>query len=185
MRQPQFTGKPGVYGALTATGSAPVIILGGTTLKLGDVIHVVQELPKCKGHTALEVKVACIDPPITGNPAGLNLFPVGHATYSDGGTVKGTVYYPAEDDGENQPFNKRLTKVGRTAIVFMVHGNHCPDSDPSHLGYDYFQVDLAKMGIIAVSVDSNALNCRGEIKYVEGVQNIEQRADLMMSMRLH
>jgi len=34
----------------------------------------------------------------------------------------------------------------------MAHGNHCPASDPSHLGYDYFQADLAKMGIIAVSV---------------------------------
>ncbi|EIM96278.1 hypothetical protein WQE_34671 [Paraburkholderia hospita] len=164
-----------------ATGSAPVVLLGNTTLKMGDVIDVVQDLPGCKGQSALEVKVACIDPPIIGNPAWLNVFPVGHAEYSDGGAVRGTVYYPAEDDGIDQPFHKRLTKVGRSPIVFMAHGNHCPASDPSHLGYDYFQADLAKMGIIAVSVDCNALNCGAG----DGVQNIEERADLIIDSVKH
>lgn len=121
-----------------------------------------------------------MDPPIAGNPAGLNLFPVGYTEYSDGRRVRGTVYYPAEDDGKNQPFNMRLTKAARTPIVFMAHGNHCPASDPSHLGYDYFQTDLAKMGIIAVSVDCNALNCNGS-----GVQNIEERADLIIDSIQH
>ena len=143
------------------------------------MVHIVQELPGCKGHTALEVKVACVDPPITGNPAGLNLFPVGNTEYSDGGQVKGSVYYPAEDDGENQPFSKRLGDLGRTPIVFMAHGNHSP-ADPSYLGYDYFQADLAKMGIIAVSVDCNALNGAGS-----GVQNIEDRADLIIDSIRH
>ena len=178
---PSATIKIWVNGVHVATGPAPVVPLGGTILKLGDTIHVVQELPGCKGQMALEVKVACVDPPITGNPAWLNLFPVGFSEYNDGGAVKGTVYYPAEDDGKDQPFHKRLTKVGRSAIVFMVHGNHCPASDPSHLGYDYFQADLAKMGIIAVSVDSNALNCGAG----DGVQNIEERADLMIDTIKH
>ncbi|MFY9611180.1 MAG: hypothetical protein WAU45_21540 [Blastocatellia bacterium] len=176
---PGATIKVWVNGVHVATGSAPVVLLGGTTLKLGDIIHVVQDLPGCKGQTALEVRVACVDPPVTGNPAGLNLFPVGHTEYSDGGSVKGSVYYPAEDDGEDQPFNKRLTKLGRTPIVFMAHGNHSP-ADPSYLGYDYFQADLAKMGIIAVSVDCNALNGAGS-----GVQNIEDRADLIIDSIKH
>jgi hypothetical protein len=176
---PGATIKVWVNGVHVAAGSAPVVSLGGTTLKLGDVIHVVQELPGCKGQTALEVKVACVDPPITGNPAGPNLFPIGHTEYSDGGLVKGSVYYPAEDDGEDQPFNKRLTKLGRSPIVFMAHGNHSP-ADPSYLGYDYFQADLAKMGIIAVSVDCNALNGAGG-----GVQNIEDRADLIIDSIKH
>lgn len=171
--------KVWVNGVHVATGSAPVVLLGGTILKLGDTLHVVQELPGCKGQTALEVKVACVDAPITGNPAALDLFPVGHADYSDGGAVKGSVYYPAEDDGKNQPFNKRLTKLGRTAIVFMAHGNHSP-ADPSYLGYDYFQAALAKMGIVAVSVDCNALNGVGS-----GVGNIEDRADLIIDSIKH
>jgi hypothetical protein len=178
---PGATIKVWVNSLHVATGSAPVVPLGGTVLKLGDIIHVVQDLSGCKGQTALEVKVACVDPPITSNPAGLNLFPVGHTEYSDGGAVEGTVYYPAEDDGKNQPFNKRLTKLGRTPIVFMAHGNHCPASDPSHLGYDYFQADLAKMGIIAVSVDCNALNCGAG----DGVKNIEERADLIIDSIRH
>lgn len=176
---PGATIKVWVNGVHVATGSASVVLLGGTTLKLGDIIDVVQELPGCKGKTALEVKVACVDPSITANPAWLNLFPVGHSEYSDGGAVKGSVYYPAEDDGENEPFNKRLTKLGRTPIVFMVHGNHSP-ADPSYLGYDYFQADLAKMGIIAASVDCNALNGAGS-----GIQNIEDRADLVIDSIKH
>lgn len=87
--------------------------------------------------------------------------------------MKGSVYYPAEDDGKDQPFNRRVASLGRAPIVFMAHGNHL--SDPSYLGYDYFQADLAKMGIVAVSVDCNALNGPGG-----GVVNIEERADLII-----
>ena len=176
---PGATIKVWVNGTHTATGSAPVVYLNGTVLKLGDTLHVVQELPGCKGRTALEVKVACVDPPITDNPAGLNLFPIGRTEYSDGGAVKGSVYYPAEDDGKDQPFNNRVAKQGRAPIVIMAHGNHSP-ADPSYLGYDYFQADLAKMGIVAVSVDCNALNGVGG-----GVQNIEDRADLIIDSIKH
>jgi hypothetical protein len=56
----------------------------------------------------------------------------------------------------------------------IAHGNHDPGV-PSYLGYDYFQQDLAKIGIIAVSVDCNALNGPAG-----GVGNIVDRADLII-----
>ena len=62
----------------------------------------------------------------------------------------GSVYYPADDDGDSQPFNTRVKKHGLIPIVFMAHGNHSP-ADPSYLGYDYFQHQRAKMGIAAIS----------------------------------
>lgn len=158
-------------------GSAPVVALS-QALVAGDVVHVVQSLQGCDGRRARQVTVACIDPPIAGDPAALDIFPVGHSEYADG-AVKGSVYYPADDDGADQPFNKRLADVGRTPIVFLAHGNHDPD-DPSYLGYDYFQASLAKAGLIAVSVDCNALN-----GFTSGVGNIEDRADLVIDSIKH
>lgn len=170
--------KVWVNGNQVGTGSAPVVPLT-TAVKLGDIIVIAQDLAGCKGQTALQVKVACVDPPLTGNPAALDLFPVGNTAYGDGAAVKGSVYYPAEDDGTNRPFNSRLAKTGRIPIVIMAHGNHSP-SDPSYLGYDYFQTALAKMGMIAVSVDCNALN-----GMTGGVGNIEARADLIIDSIKH
>ena len=151
----------------TGLGGAPAVTLT-SALVAGDLVHVLQSLPGCDGRLATQLTVACIDPPISGDPSALDLFPVGHADYS-AGPVKGSVYYPADDDGPNQPFNTRLAKLDRAPIVVMAHGNHSP-ADPSYLGYDYFQYSLAKMGIIAVSVDCNALNGAGG-----GVSNIEDR----------
>jgi len=159
-------------GALVGASGGPIVILT-KKVALGDTLIVVQDLNKCKGSLALEVKVLCVDPPVATNPSNLNLFPVGFSEYEKDG-IKGSVYYPAEDDGKEQPFNKRLALLGRVPIVFMAHGNHHP-KDPSYLGYDYFQTDLAKMGIIAVSVDCNALNGP-----TGGVQNIEARTDLII-----
>jgi dienelactone hydrolase len=170
--------KVWVNGNHVGTGSAPIVPLL-VTVGMSDTLVVVQDLNKCKGHMALQVKVACIDPPIAGDPAALNLFPIGYADYSDGGAVKGSVYYPADDDGKDQPFNQRLAMTGRVPIVVMAHGNHSA-SDPSYLGYDYFQGTLAKMGIVAVSVDCNALNGA-----TGGVQNIEERADLIIESIKH
>lgn len=158
-------------------GSAPVVNLT-QMLVAGDVLHVVQSLPGCTGRLALQLTVACVDAPFGGDPSALDLFPVGHQEYADG-PVKGSVYYPADDDGDSTPFNARLAKVGRVPIVVMAHGNHSP-ADPSYLGYDYFQASLAKMGIIAVSVDCNALNGAGG-----GVANIEDRADLIIDSITH
>lgn len=158
-------------------GSAPVVPLT-QTLIAGDIVHVTQSLTSCPPGVAREVTVACVDVPIIGDPSGLDLFPVGHTEYADG-PVKGSVYYPAEDDGEGQPFNKRLAERGRVPIVVMAHGNHSP-ADPSYLGYDYFQASLARKGIVAVSVDCNALNGAGG-----GVGNIEDRADLIIDSIRH
>jgi hypothetical protein len=62
----------------------------------------------------------------------------------------------------------------------MLHGNHCPAPAQSHLGYDYFQQALAKMGFVAASVDSNELNCAGS-----GAGNIFDRADLLNASIAH
>lgn len=153
-------------------GSAPVVHLT-QTLVAGDTVHVTQSLPGCSGQLALQLTVACVDPPFGGDPSALDLFPVGHSEYADG-PVRGTVYYPAVDDGVDQPFNEALAKVGRVPVVVMAHGNHDP-ADPSHLGYDYFQHSLAKAGMVAISVDCNALN-----GWASGVGNIEDRADLII-----
>jgi dienelactone hydrolase len=164
----------------------PVIILS-KAVQHGDIVHVVQAVGTCVGSMAQEVKVKCIDPPVSYDPSSLNLYPVGNTEY-DGGTtvilgstyhVKGTVYYPAEDDGTSQPFNERVRKHGQVPIVFMAHGNHSP-SDPSHLGYDYFQQQLAKMGIVAVSVFSNETNGPGG-----GPSNITTRAHLIIASIAH
>lgn len=161
-------------GEIVGASCGPIVILS-KRVKNGDKVHVLQDLQGCMGQYALEINVACVDPPVGDNPASLNLFPVGWAEYDNGKDIRGSVYYPAEDDGEGEPFNKRLANLGTTPIVFMAHGNHDP-ADPSYLGYDYFQYDLAKMGIIAVSVDCNALN-----GWASGVGNIEDRAALIIS----
>jgi hypothetical protein len=157
-----------------AGASGPPIVKLNTTVKKGDTLIIVQDLAGCKGQNALQVIVLCVDPPVQRNPSELDLFPVGWTDYNKG-TTKGSIYYPAENDGKDQPFDKRLAKLGRVPIVVMAHGNHSV-ADPSYLGYDYFQSALAKMGIIAVSLDCNALNGGGL-----SVQNIVDRADLIIS----
>jgi hypothetical protein len=77
---------------------------------------------------------------VAGDPAALDLFPIGHDSY-DGGVVtidgdpydvRGTVHYPAEDDGVGQPFHKRRAELGDVPIVFMAHGNHAIYRDPAN-----------------------------------------------------
>jgi hypothetical protein len=161
-------------------GGGPVVVLNHA-VEHGDVIDVVQVVGTCVSRFAQELTCACVAAPVTFDPSGLDLFPVGSADY-DGGTVsiggqtlhvRGSVYYPADDDGPNQPFNQRRAKRGRVPLVFMAHGNHDP-GDPSYLGYDYFQQALAKMGFVAASVDCNELNGNAS-----GAGNIIDRADLI------
>ena len=168
-------------------GGGPVVLLDHA-IGHGDVVDVVQTLGTCVSHSAQEVSCLCVAPPVTFDPSALDLFPVGNVDY-DGGTtsiggqtlhVRGTVYYPATDDGANMPFNKRVAKHGPVPVIFMLHGNHCPASAQSHLGYDYFQQALAKMGFVAASVDSNELNCAGS-----GPGNIFDRADLLNASVAH
>ena len=174
---PEATITVYLNGVQVGASGGPVVLLSQPVAS-GDTLHVVQDLRDCESQYALEITVACVDAPVAGNPSSLNLFPVGWLDY-DKGAVRGRVYYPAEDDGQDKPFYERLAKLGRVPIVFMAHGNHDP-GDPSYLGYQYFQHDLAKMGMIAVSVDCNALN-----GWASGVQNIEDRADLIIDNIIH
>jgi hypothetical protein len=159
-------------GLQLGASGGPIIGLNDI-LRRGDVLYIVQDLRGCTSRFALEVTVDCVNPPVETDPAGLNLFPVGWLEYN-AGSVRGRVYYPAEDDGRDQRFYERLATLGRVSIVFMAHGNHDP-ADPSYRGYTYFQAQLARMGIIAVSIDCNDLNGAGG-----GVGNIEDRADLVI-----
>lgn len=167
-------------------GGGPVVLLNAP-VEHGDVVHVVQTLGTCVSQSARQLTCLCVAPHVTSDPSGLDLFPVGHADY-DGGTtsiggqtlhVRGTVYYPAQDDGANAPFHKRRGQRGPVPLVFMAHGNHAP-ADPSHLGYDYFQQALARMGFVAVSVDCNELN-----GWTGGPGNITDRADLLNASIAH
>jgi hypothetical protein len=168
-------------------GGGPGVLLNHA-IQHGDVVDVVQTLGKCVSQFAQELACLCVAPHVTFDPSALDLFPVGFADY-DGGTVsvggqtldvRGTVYYPAEDDGASQPFNERRGKRGPVPVIFMAHGNHCPAAVPSHLGYDYLQQALAKMGFVAVSVDCNELNCGAS-----GPGNIVDRADLINASIAH
>ena len=173
-------------GVKVGDSGGPVVVLT-QAVQDGDTIDVLQVLGTCLGRTVQELKVHCVDPPTTYDPSALDLYPVGNTDYDGGPTtilggtfhIKGTVYYPAEDDGANQPFNKRMAKHGPIPIVFMAHGNH-DASVPSHLGYDYFQQQLAKMGIIAASVFSNETNSDGG-----GGGNITTRAQLIIASIAH
>jgi hypothetical protein len=167
-------------------GGGPVVILDHA-IEHNDVIDVVQLVGKCVSRFAQELTCACVAAPVTYDPSGLDLFPVGFTDY-DGGTVningqtlhvRGKVYYPADDDGPNQPFNTRRGKRGPVPLIFIAHGNHSPD-DPSYLGYDYFQQALAKMGFVAASADCNELNGSAA-----GAGNIIDRADLLNASIAH
>src|SRR6266704_1522391 len=92
-------------------GGGPVIILKHP-IHHGDRVDVLQIAGSCVGSTVQEIQSACVAPPTRENPSDRNLFPVGNKTY-DGGPIAvrsnntrihGTVYYPAESDGANQPF---------------------------------------------------------------------------------
>jgi dienelactone hydrolase len=175
-----------VNGVQVGDSGGPVVALT-TAVHDGDTVAVRQSVGTCDGRTAQVVSVHCVDPPTGGDPAHFNLFPVGTTQY-DGGkitlggqqfSVKGTVYYPADSDGADTPFNARLAAVGKAPIVFMAHGNHDPSS-PSHLGYDYFQTQLAQMGIVACSVFLNETN--GTFLSID---NIHDRADLIIAGIAH
>ena len=62
----------------------------------------------------------------------LNIFPVGTSTYSGNSftfagqtlSVKGTIFYPAQSDGDNAKFHQRLADDGAVPLVLFQHGNH-------------------------------------------------------------
>lgn len=147
--------------------------------------------------------------PVTSSddPTTLSVASVGHQDF-DAGThkilgesfkVTGRVFYPAESDGKDKPFNKKLAASGPVPIVFLVHGNHFTFRNPSnkfdeacsssggfipinnHLGYVYFQEMLARMGIISVSIDSGQTNCTA----AGDATNIRKRAGLITEAIKH
>lgn len=161
-------------GTLVGRGGGPVVPLI-SAVGFEDTVVCAQDLPGCAGRRALQIGVPCVDAPVDGDPAGLDLFPVGITDFADGPN-SGRIYYPADDDGTDKPFNARLAGLGRVPLVVMAHGNHDPGS-PSYLGYDFFQTGLARLGVVAVSVDLNATNGT-----FYSVANIEQRADLIIGV---
>jgi hypothetical protein len=171
-------------GVKVGDGGGPVIVLT-RPIHHADTIDVLQIVGDCEGRTVQEIHAQCVAPPVTYDPSTRDVFPVGTKDYnggtiqatSDGQTyaVKGSVYYPAQSDGSGIPFNQRLANVSPAPIVFLAHGNHDP-SFPSYRGYDYFQQQLASMGIIAVSVDLNQTN-GGTF----GAGNIRTRAELIIA----
>jgi hypothetical protein len=197
-----------VYRNLVKVGEGgPPLIALTEPIRHGDTVHIRQSVGGCEGTTVREVGVRCVEPHVGANPAGLDLFPVGYAEYQDPTpvdflgeslVVKGTVYYPADSDGDGTPFNARLAAVGRAPVVFMAHGNHgiwydpddrtnesCDASPgwleiPNHTGYDYLQRQLAAMGIVAVGVYSNHANCRSY-----AVNTIVRRAQVLIGSIRH
>ncbi len=159
-------------GAQVGKGGGPIVLLN-RTIQFGDTVIAAQDLQGCRGQRALRITVPCVDPPVVGDPSALDLFPVGVIDFANGPN-KGRVYYPAADDGSSQPFHGRLAGLGRVPLVVMAHGNHDPGV-PNYLGYEFFQSDLARMGIVAVSVDCNAQN---GMSY--SVAIIQKRADLIL-----
>lgn len=177
-------------------GGGPVVQLT-RSINYGDTVYVEQVLGTCQGQTIRKIIPGCVDPPLTYDPSALNLFPVGNMDYADG-HIKGSVYYPANKDGVGESFNERLSVLGRVPIVFIAHGNHHTHYDPgnrlhegspncgggipsgwveipNYKGYNYFQKQLAQMGIIAVSVNCNETNgCTAC-----GPINIQDRVELI------
>lgn len=174
-----------VNNVKTGDGSGPVVPLTAP-IPHHATIDVWQILGTCQGSTVQQVNAQCVNPPVAGDPSSLDLFPVGSHDYADGQVtfdgftydIKGSIYYPAENDGVDKPFNKRLAALGRVPLVVCVHGAHSPTT-PSYHGYDYFQQELAGMGFIAVSVDERQTDDGPD--WSGWTQNIVRRAELAIS----
>jgi len=219
-----------INGVKVGDGGGAVIQLT-QPIRPDDTVYVLQIVNGCIGQTVRRVEAECVAPQVTGDPSYFNLFPVGYAQYASSDTfdftelvdadgdgiveetsfshpIQGTVYYPAETDGENTPFNLRLSEL-RAPIVFIAHGRHgkyrpaenpliveeqdgvvvrerelsdCSE-DPGDViisnyeGYDYLQRQLARMGIIAVSIDQSDLNCY----QISGGTDIRRRGELIVA----
>jgi dienelactone hydrolase len=171
-----------VNGVKTGDGSGPVVTLTAPVPHAA-TIDVWQILGTCQGRTVQETKALCMAPPVAGDPSALDLFPVGTHEFDSGQTtidgftydIRGSIYYPADDDGVDQPFNTRLAALGRVPVVVCVHGAHSSQT-PSYQGYDYFQAALARMGFVAMSVDERQTDLGPD--WSGWTQNIVRRAEL-------
>jgi hypothetical protein len=171
-----------VNGVKEGDGSGPLIWLTHP-IPHHATIDAWQSVGDCVGSTVEEVTAQCVAPPVSGDPSALDLFPVGTHEYNgpmtvtfDGFTyhVHGSIYYPAEDDGSEKPFNVRLAALGRVPLVVLVHGRH--GSADSYKGYVYLQEQLARMGFVAVSVDESETDGGSDGDDFTG--NIVRRAEL-------
>ena len=175
-----------VNGVKEGDSSGPVVWLNHP-IPHNATIDAWQSVGDCVGSTVEEVTSMCVAPPVSGDPSALDLFPVGTHEYNGPGTVSfdgftyhvhGSIFYPAEDDGPDQPFNKRLAKLGRVPLVVLVHGRHGGAAD-SYKGYVYFQAQLARMGFVAVSVDESETDeGPGGSDGADFTGNIVRRAEL-------
>lgn len=183
--EPDATIKVFVNLVKAGEGGGPAVMLNRQVAG-GDTVHVLQVVGACTSSLVQEARVRCVAPPIGPNPADLNLFPVGSFAYDAGRVaigshthaVAGTVHYPAEADGAATPFNLRLAALGPVPIVVLVHGRH--GGTTSHLGYDYFQTQLARMGMVAASVDCNESDLWGG-----WTNNILDRVEIVLRSIAH
>jgi dienelactone hydrolase len=132
-----------VNGSKEGAGSGPVVWLNHP-IPHNATIDAWQSVGKCTGSTVEQVTSMCVAPPVSGDPSALDLFPVGTHEYNGPGTVSfdgftyhvhGSIFYPAEDDGTDKPFHKRLAKLGRVPLIVLVHGRHGGAAD-SYQGSD-------------------------------------------------
>jgi hypothetical protein len=170
-----------INGVKRGDSGGPVVNLT-QAVRHGDIIDVIQSVGSCVSDWAQELTAQCVSPHVGPDPVALDLFPVGTKEYDGGPTpimgmtehIKGVVYYPAEHDGDAAEFNRRLAGLGPVPIVFMIHGQHS-DRVANYHGYKYFQQQLARAGIVAVSVDENEAYPRS------GPSNIVERAQLLIA----
>jgi len=169
----------------TGDGSGPIVALTAP-IPHGARIDVWQILGSCQGQAMQELHSLCVAPPVGSDPSDLDLFPVGTYEYDGGGTdidgfhynIRGSIYYPADDDGVDKSFNARLAATGRVPIIVLVHGAHS-STTPSYQGYDYFQYQLARMGFVAVSVDERETDQGPD--WSGWTSNIVRRAELAIA----
>ena len=192
--------------AFTDAEGAPLRVLGNAMPPLCELPDPpIKPIPPKPPKPPVKLPPCAIPPTAKSDPSALVLSKVGTIDYSPGTMttssgrtlhVDGTVFYPATADGSGQPFNEGVAKSA--PIVFMAHGNHetfhdpadrkkefCPGvpgtvKTPNHQGYVYFQEQLARMGIIAVSVDCNETNCDSL-----SPNNITHRAELIAASIKH
>jgi dienelactone hydrolase len=171
-----------VNNVKTGDGSGPVVGLTSPVPHKA-TIDVWQILGTCLGRSVQQSSALCVAPPVAGDPSALDLFPIGTHEFDGGQTtidgftysVRGSIYYPADDDGGDKPFNARLAALGRVPLVVCVHGAHGPNT-PSYQGYDYFQAALARMGFVAVSLDQRQTDLGGD--WGDWPGNLVRRAEL-------
>jgi dienelactone hydrolase len=172
-----------VNGMKEGDGSGPLIWLNHP-IPHNAMIDAWQSVGDCVGSTVEEIKSMCVAPPVSGDPSALDLFPIGTHEYNASGTVsfdnftyhvRGSIFYPAEEDGPGKPFYQRLAKLGRVPLIVLVHGRHGGATD-SYKGYVYFQAQLARMGFVAVSVDESETDLGKDGDDFTG--NIVRRAEL-------